>query len=876
MFLTKAIFACALAFSGAGLFAVVMELSGENYYSVTANKLVDPVSSAVLALMVCLVTFVLLGFFRKLYVLIFDIVVFFLFFSKANLLMSAQDMLYQIFTVADGNIVSTAGILSQSELEDPRSFFMALIFVYGVLCAFSACQRFRPLAVLTFAELMMIPSFLGQNLHYSSWLGVFIASVFGMWAATISAAAEATLSSGFSSNLHMTDYVYLKANKKLPPMDKLFSDSRHFGKHLSHSFTVFLITLLTLSITASSFPADKSLKLDELAAGVIEWAQDLGYWFYDVFGGSGLNGFFSADGGNISISGNIDPNDLPTGNRPVAEVFTDNRDKLYLRGDIGYAFEGDQWKSIADLNYSKIYTGKGYSIQQVLDSYAPEAQYYLARYSLIRNFADGADLIKMQTVKVNYRQDINTLLIAGSPYVFNNFRENNNFGIYGDFVAIADKGKVNSMRSAVMYCSDDSYDIYQITTHVNEYNVSKVQSEWDSLYLPLSYEDYTKYIGSYRDFVYDYYTDVPEEEITNIRNFLMDVFGDSIVMDDGENAMSIRASSAASICNYLSSSGVYRYSLNVDNYSGDGTFLGNFLNETRAGHCALYATTMCLALRYIDVPARYVTGFTVEGSDVYDPDEGGYRYMLLEKDLHAWVEVYFDGVGWIPYDPTPGRGGSAGSSAIETTTTTRTTPMTLDTPETSETTTRPPVTTTTPPDDPSITASGSGDGEGGAGGIDPETVRIILIILGAAAAALIVVMSVMGALKTLRRKERVLIRFFRTGNPAKSVREMFTFTLKILEMKGLRRRHGDTPTEFAKRADSIFRAGLGVGLDQVMPLFQRAEFDNEPVFEEEERQQVYSTVSDLYAELMLNRRGLKGLFTRIRLFGKVKLRGKDK
>ena len=888
IFLTKAVFACALAFSGAGLFTVLLELGGETYYSVTINKLVSPVTPAMLALIVCLGNFVLLGFFRKLYVVIIDIIVFFFFFSTAQLPLSAQDMLYQIFKVADGNIVSTAGILTQSEIENPLPFFMALIFVYGVLCAFSACQRFRPLAVMTIAEIMMIPSFLGQNLHFSWWLAVLIASMAGLWAVTVAAAADAVLSSGYTSNLHMSDYVYLKASKKLTPIEKLHNDSLHFGKHLSHCFTVFLVTLLTLGITSSSFPAEGSLRLEDIAIGAMDMTKNIGYWFYDLFGGSGLNGFFSADGGDISITGSIDPEDLPTGNRPVAEIVTQNTDKLYLKGDIGYTFRGDKWESIANINYGNLHYGSYNSIQTVLDGYAPEMQYYLMRYRLTRYFGDGYDYLKQQTVKVNYLQDINTLLVAGVPYVFN-FRENGNFSIYGDFVAIADRGKVNSMRTAMMYCNDDSYYISNIMSYRDYYDMSVVQYDWDSLPMPMGYSQYTNYIASYRDFVYDYYTDVPETEQNNIAGFLSEVFSDEYlfppifdVRDDlsayiDGNDMYTRSSFASYINEYLSSSGAYRYSLNIDNSSGSNTFLGNFLYETRAGHCALYATTMCLALRYMGVPARYVTGFTVGGADDYKKTEEGYSYTLLEKDLHAWVEVYYDDVGWIPYDPTPSRGGSSGTAPAETTLP-RTTPPTLPTPETSETTTRPAETTSTPakPDDPSVTVS---DGEGGtetSKGIDPQVIRIILIVMAAMAIALVIALSIAGALKTLRRKERTLIRFFRGGDAVRAVAGMFDFTLKILEIKGIQRKSGETPTEFAKRADHAFRAGLGIGLEQVMPLFERSEFDADPVFNEDERQEVYAAVSKLYAELMLNKKGLNGLFTRIRLFGKVKLNRKDK
>ena len=879
IFLIKAVFACALAFSGAGLFAVVLEMD------------LNPGAPAMTALLVCLVNFILLGFFRKLYVAIFDFVAFFFLFSTMNLPLSAQDMLYQIFSVADGNIVKTAGILAHSGLRDPAPFFMALIFIYGMLCAFSASQRFRPLAVMTLAEIMMIPAFLGQSLHFSGWLAVFAASLMGLWAVTVAAAADAVLSSGYSSNLHMSDYVYLKASKKLTPTEKLRSHSMHFGKHLSHCFTVFLITLLTLGITSSAFPSDGSMRLEDIATGAMDMGKNIGYWFFDIFGGSGFSGFFSADGGDINISGSIDPEDLPTGNRPVAQVVTQNTDKLYLRGDVGYSFSGDKWDSIANIDYGSLHYGSYNSMQYMLDSYAPEVQTYLMRYRMTRYFSDGYDYIKTQTVKVNYLQDINTLLVAGTPYVFN-YRENANFSIYGDFVAIADKGRVNSMRTSMMYCNNDSSYIMTMMSHRDYHDMSEISSEWDSLPMPMSYDNYTHYIDSYREFVYDYYTDFPQEEAENLLSFIIEtsryegagyMYENSdvelaMLRDKVNRSMYERSMYADYFTEYLSSSGAFTYALGVDNSSGGNTFLGNFLNETRAGHCALYATTMCLALRFLGVPARYVTGFTVGGADDWEKTAEGYSYTLLEKDLHAWVEVYYDDVGWIPYDPTPSRGGSSGSSIIPAgTTIPHTTPITTSPTTTSSTTTDPAETTTTTPkpDDPSVTSSG-GSGGGTAQGLNPEAIKVIVIIAGSILIALIIGLSIAGALKTLRRKERTLIRFFRTGDGADAVGSMFDFTLKILDMRGVRRRSGETPTEFAKRADQAFRAGLGVGLEQAMPLFERSEFDSEPLFSEEERQEVYGAVSKLYAELMLSRKGLSGIITRIRLFGRVKTGRKEK
>ena len=877
IFLTKAFFACALSFSGGGLFSVLMEMR------------IHPVASALIAAIACLVTFVLLGFFRRLYVALFELALLVIHCFRAPVLQTGQDFLRQVFEVADGDLLSTSGIIASSEVDDPLPFFILLCIIFGAMCAFFSSRRFRPIAVLTFAEIMMIPAFLGQSLHFSGWLSVMIASMLGMWAATASSAVDVTLSSGWSSNLHMSDYVYLKANKKLPPAQKLRSEALHFGRHLSDSITVFIVVLLTVGITASAFPKNGSLRMEDIGQKVLDISQSIEYWFSDIFGSSGLNGYFSADGGDINISGNVNPDDLPTGDRPVAEIITYNTDKLYLRGDIGYAYKGEQWQSIAKLQYDS-------SVEKALENYAPEVQFYIMRYLLTRAFFQGADTIKQQTVKVNYLQNINTLLIGGTPSVFtpsaSDFRENDNFSIYGDFVAVADKGKVNSMRLVLMYFNDAMKEsmLPNIGYDSLFYGEGDVMLMWDLIPTSMSYEEYADYINTYRDFVYDTYTGVPEEETDNIRGFVNEVFAnagwsdsDSVTADGimprdipddsfyASTDKSYLTSFYASFIETYLTSGKYKYSLDTDNSAGDNTFLGNFLFDTRAGHCALYATAMCLALRYMGIPARYVTGFTVGGNGYTGSDEGN-KYTVCEKDLHAWVEVYYDGLGWVPYDPTPGSGGPGGS--ITTTTTHTTTPATTPEDTTSGTTTTPrptETTTTTPPTGTSATDTATVPSEesGGSGGqFDPETLRLILIIIGGAVTALAIVLSMAGALKSLRRREMERIRFFRTGEPVKAVSAMLPFVLKLLKMKGIHRRSGETPTEFAKRADGMIR----IELEKAMPLFERAEFDSSPAFNEEEHRTVYECVSRLYGEVMDGMKEPKRLITKIKLFGKGKVK----
>jgi transglutaminase-like putative cysteine protease len=79
--------------------------------------------------------------------------------------------------------------------------------------------------------------------------------------------------------------------------------------------------------------------------------------------------------------------------------------------------------------------------------------------------------------------------------------------------------------------------------------------------------------------------------------------------------------------------------------------LVGFVAETRAGYCQYFAGAMALMLRYLGVPARVAVGFS---SGSYDAKTG--VWTVTDHDAHAWVEVWFRGYGWLPFDPTPSTG----------------------------------------------------------------------------------------------------------------------------------------------------------------------------------------------------------------------------
>lgn len=95
----------------------------------------------------------------------------------------------------------------------------------------------------------------------------------------------------------------------------------------------------------------------------------------------------------------------------------------------------------------------------------------------------------------------------------------------------------------------------------------------------------------------------------------------------------------------------FRYAAELPGTAADP--LADFLFERKEGHCELFSTAMTVLLRASGVPARAATGFF--GGERIGPG----LYALRAGDAHAWTEVYFPGIGFVPFDATPSAGRSA-------------------------------------------------------------------------------------------------------------------------------------------------------------------------------------------------------------------------
>lgn len=142
----------------------------------------------------------------------------------------------------------------------------------------------------------------------------------------------------------------------------------------------------------------------------------------------------------------------------------------------------------------------------------------------------------------------------------------------------------------------------------------------------------------YPQYVKDRYLQLPDTITSRTRELAAHVVSAAHANNPFDEAMALQE--------YLRSS--YTYVLNPTPSGNTDDFVDDFLFQTKQGRCEHYATAMLVMLRTLGVPARWVSGYN-SGRSEQTP--AGYVYY--EDQVHSWVEAYFPGYGWIPFEPTP-------------------------------------------------------------------------------------------------------------------------------------------------------------------------------------------------------------------------------
>jgi len=141
------------------------------------------------------------------------------------------------------------------------------------------------------------------------------------------------------------------------------------------------------------------------------------------------------------------------------------------------------------------------------------------------------------------------------------------------------------------------------------------------------------------------YTEVPEDLPEIIRERALEVAGDEDTNYD----------KAVALQDYFRD-GAFEYSESApveEDYDGDDADIIAVFLDAKSGYCVHFSSSMALMARTLGIPARVSVGFTP--GELRDGKDGP-EYVITTDNLHAWPELYFDDIGWVRFEPTPGTG----------------------------------------------------------------------------------------------------------------------------------------------------------------------------------------------------------------------------
>ncbi len=271
------------------------------------------------------------------------------------------------------------------------------------------------------------------------------------------------------------------------------------------------------------------------------------------------------------------------------------------------------------------------------------------------------------------------------------------------------------------------------------------------------------------------YTQLPDTVTMRVRKLAKDITKDKYNNYD----------KAKAIETYLSDN--YPYTLTPGNAPRKKDFVDYFLFDGKKGYCTYYASAMTVLLRCIDIPARYVEGYILPP----ETDKKGI-YNVTNQQAHAWVEVYFEGFGWIPFEPTSP---FVSNMYNDETTTAKVSNDMLNSEFTDYM------------DMIEKYKNKYGNGSSGFEYTDLDTTQdskndiplIVLIVLSSVIGSILLGFAILVLINILKLYS--YIRRIRKGDPNSSVLMSYSYILKVLGTQDIVFKPGETPSEFGIRID---------------------------------------------------------------------------
>ncbi|WHZ58126.1 transglutaminase TgpA family protein [Metabacillus hrfriensis] len=244
---------------------------------------------------------------------------------------------------------------------------------------------------------------------------------------------------------------------------------------------------------------------------------------------------------------------------------------------------------------------------------------------------------------------------------------------------------------------------------------------------------------------------------------------------------------AKSIETYLGGSQFTYETTDVAVPRGEEDYVDQFLFETFKGYCDNFSTSMIVLLRAADIPARWVKGYS-DGAFIQNLGGNQKEYKITNNNAHSWVEVYFSGIGWVPFEPT-----KSFTNPYDFT-------FNLDSQERAETETPE---QSQPEKEPVTEENNTPQSSSSNSSSWPFSIQI-----GSTAFYLILIAAVMIAFTLYKTRLRwmpyLILYTYKHRKDEKVYGDAYVALLKQLERYGLKRHEGQTLRDYARYVDSFF------------------------------------------------------------------------
>ena len=311
---------------------------------------------------------------------------------------------------------------------------------------------------------------------------------------------------------------------------------------------------------------------------------------------------------------------LKEADEDMLTVWSEQEKNIYLKGYVGVTYDTETgvWNKLSDSAYG----GDNYGMLQWLykNSFNPLTQ--SAQYNSLSERQDKPEINSL-VITIN-NASRNHVYVPSSVDTFIHGKAKNNKDMN-----YAGRGIAGSRQ----------YEVSEISgSRPAELMIAE---EWLAQPDSQEQQNYVNTEAVYRNFVYDNYT-TETKEYYNLMNRMF--------WDDYEAETEGIYGAVSRVREVLKSSFVFKEDIQEAPDSDDP--LEWYITDSHEGNAVVYASTAVMALRAYGIPARYVEGYYVSASDLEKSADG--QVTLTGENAHAWVEVYFDGIGWQPIDVTPG------------------------------------------------------------------------------------------------------------------------------------------------------------------------------------------------------------------------------